>query len=191
MRTLRITASLLAVALMLPLRAEANADDSWLDAPIMNWNTSGMAVPVPEQGQLIQSDARCPTRPGETTEDSVLSAAGWQLYGAYQAGWGVRVIWAKSGTDGMCRPAGYQGFVFVDGALAGTIAPAPMVARFDGAAQDAQLISADNVSARFLRYATSDPLCCPSRPQASVQYRIDRAPAGPVLVPTNINQPQS
>ncbi len=33
------------------------------------------------------------------------------------------VVLGRSGVDGMCRPLGYQGFVFVGGRFAGTLAP--------------------------------------------------------------------
>jgi len=33
----------------------------------------------------------------------------------------------------------------------------------------------------FLRYVDTDPLCCPSR-LTTVRYRIERRPAGPVVV---------
>ena len=111
-------------------------------------------------------------------------AAGWTLYHGYQAGYGVLVIWALSGYDGMCRPMGYQAFVFAEGAFAGTIAPAPMNSRTDGSAQTVQLLSGD-VTATFSRYARNDPACCPSRPDVRVGYIVERGPGGPVLVPVH------
>ena len=82
----------------------------------------------------------------------------------------------------MCRPLGYQSFVFVDGVFAGTIAPEPMNSRTDGAASDVKLWYADQVSAEYLRYAPDDPLCCPSSTD-SVQFTIEDTPQGPVLNP--------
>jgi hypothetical protein len=41
------------------------------------------------------------------------------------------------------------------------------------------------VTAEFARFATTDPLCCPSS-RMTVRYRIDRTPAGPVVVPVDV-----
>ncbi len=109
-------------------------------------------------------------------------AAGWTFYNGCQAGWGLRVIWALSGYDPMCRPLGYQVFVFADGAFAGTVAPAPMDSRTDGSLQNVQLVGGA-VAATFARYAPSDPACCPSRPEVYVGYTVERGPTGPRLDP--------
>ena len=65
--------------------------------------------------------------------------AGWTLYGPLQSFGDASLIVAGSDVDGMCRPLGYQGFVFVGDVLAGTIAPAPMDSRSDGAETEAML----------------------------------------------------
>lgn len=39
------------------------------------------------------------------------------------------------------------------------------------------------LSARLVRYASSDPRCCPSRGAVRVDYRVERTPDGPVLRP--------
>ena len=165
-----------------PLLAQ---DGVWLDGGFTSWNTPGMAVPA---APLIDGnpDPRCTQRdrPPETEEDRALVAAGWRLFLPYQRGWGVTVLAALAASDGMCRPIGYQWFVFVDGVFAGTVAPQPMNARTDGAGQDVHLWFADQLSAEFVRYAPTDPLCCPSGGTTTVEYRIDRGAAGPVLVPT-------
>jgi hypothetical protein len=135
-------------------------------------------APAPD----IPPDPRCPTVAGrwaETPDDLALVQAGWQLYGSYQAGWGLRVIKALGGYDGMCRPMHFNEFVFVDGVFAGTISPQPMDSRTDGTGQVIGL-GPDQVTARFSRYTPADPLCCPSG-EAIVQYRIDRTGAQPVL----------
>jgi len=41
------------------------------------------------------------------------------------------------------------------------------------------------VTADFARYASTDPLCCPSS-RVTVRYRIDRTAAGPVVAPVEI-----
>jgi hypothetical protein len=81
----------------------------------------------------------------------------------------------------MCRPLGYQAFVFVAGRFAGTLSPQPMNARSDGMLKSAQLYDR-MVFASFNRYAEADPLCCPTR-TTEVSYRIDTGAADPLLVP--------
>ena len=120
------------------------------------------------------------TRWAEGPEDQALVDAGWKLYGSYQAGWGVRVIKALSGHDGMCRPLGFQEFVFADGRFAGTISPVVMDSRTDGSGRVIGL-DQDGLTARFSRYSPEDPLCCPSG-ESMVQYDLERGDAGPVLV---------
>ena len=66
----------------------------------------------------------------------------------------------------MCRPVNLQQFVFVGGVFAGTLAPAPMVPRSDGALTDAGISAADRLFAFFDRYGPDDPLCCPSEETA-------------------------
>ena len=115
------------------------------------------------------TDPRCVERerPAETAEDNALIAEGWHLFLPYQRGWGVTLISGLASYDGMCRPLGYQSFVFVDGVFAGTVSPEPMDSRTTGAAHDVNLWYADQVSAEYLRYAPDDPLCCASRPTPS------------------------
>lgn len=163
------------------------ADGAWLDAPLVPWNTPGMAVPAAPPDGLALADPRCgrQQRPPETAEDDAVVAAGWVLFNAYQSGWGVRVIDGLAGYDGMCRPMGYQGFVFVDGVFAGTVSPVPMASRFDGAGRTAVIQPpGDELSAVFARYTKDDPLCCPSA-ASYVTYRIDRVDGSPVLVPVS------
>lgn len=177
-------------------RAEvARADGSWMDGALPQWNVPGSAVPLAPTSDPAQDDnlARCgrDERPPETAEDAAVTLAGWRLFGAYQAGWSIQVIPALSGYDGMCRPWGFQEFVFVDGQFAGTISPEPMNSRFDGAATSVRLVAEDRIFATFVRYNQTDPLCCPSRTSA-VSYRIERTDAGPVLVPMSAStQPTS
>ena len=85
----------------------------------------------------------------------------------------------------MCRPLGYQVFVFVGEAFAGTLSPVPMDSRTDGAEVDVWLDAADYVRARFDRYTPADPLCCPSRTSV-VAYEVRRALRGAVVVPARV-----
>jgi hypothetical protein len=82
----------------------------------------------------------------------------------------------------------FNGFVFAGGRFAGTLAPTPMASRFDGALTGAPTLAPGGASltATFLRYAPDDPLCCPSRPEARVTYRLEGLPGAPVLTPVAI-----
>jgi hypothetical protein len=173
-----------AIILTLMLSSPVSAqDETWLDGDLASWNTPGMAIPA---APTIDgnTDSRCVERerPVETAEDNALIAEGWHLFLPYQRGWGVTLISGLASYDGMCRPLGYQSFVFVDGVFAGTVSPEPMNSRTTGAARDVNLWYADQVSAEYVRYAADDPLCCPSSTD-SVQFTIDDTPDGPVLNP--------
>jgi len=169
--------------LFVSLPATAAQQASWLDGNLASWNTPGMAIP-PAPTIEGNTDPRCAERerPAETAEDKALTAAGWHLFLPYQRGWGVTLISGLSAYDGMCRPLGYQSFVFVNGDLAGTIAPEPMNSRTDGAVSDVKLWFKNQLSAEFVRYTPDDPLCCPSS-TTSVNYTIETTANGPVLNP--------
>jgi hypothetical protein len=164
----------------------AQAEGGWLESRTPpRWNTPGMALPTaPQAGEDdFGLESMCLARAArwaETPQDQAVTDAGWSLYSAYHAGWGVMVVSGTSGYDGMCRPVGYQDFVFVDGTFAGTLSPELMTSRSTGAGTVLNLFS-DTLSARFVRYADTDALCCPSRPSVVVTYNIERAPAGPVV----------
>lgn len=176
-----LLAALLLAALAVPA-LPARADGSWLDQPLANWNVAGAALPTAPSGDF--SNPRCgqDARPVDTADDQAVSDAGWTLFGAYQGGWGITVVSGLSGYDGMCRPFGYQFFVFVDGAFAGTISPDTMDSRFDGSATIVRLEAQGRITAQFSRYSESDPLCCPSR-LSFVSYGFDDSQGTPVLVP--------
>jgi hypothetical protein len=160
-----------------------------LDDQSVTWNTAGMPMPHPVQnrpGPATEVDTRCTNqaRPAETDEDRALERAGWTIFGSYEAGWGVRVVRGLAGYDGMCRPLEYQAFVFVDGKLAGTLSPAPMGSRTDGALSDSNLYPGDRIVAQYVRYTEQDALCCPSA-TSTVEYTIDRSGASAVVVRQN------
>jgi hypothetical protein len=170
------------LSLMLPSPASAQ-EETWLDGDLASWNMPGMAIPTAPTVDG-NPDPRCAERerPAETAEDDALISEGWRLFLPYQRGWGVTLISALAGYDGMCRPLGYQSFVFVDGVFAGTVSPEPMDSRTTGAASDVNLWYADQVSAEYLRYAPDDPLCCASSTD-SVNFTIADTSEGPVLNP--------
>ncbi len=171
---------------------------AWLDDERpARWHARAPVVSAPPRIDG-NNDPRCreSERPAETAEDKQVAAKGWRLFHEYQGGWNVKVIWALSGYDGMCRPLGYQVFVFVRGVYAGTLSPDAMNSRTDASLSSVQLaapaVAGDLLVARFQRYTDSDPLCCPSR-RTVVRYRIDRVQGAPVVVPvgatTTTNEP--
>jgi hypothetical protein len=183
-------ASAVGVAALVLLVCPLSCLAAWLDpdSPAA-WNQPGGAVP---QAPRVEGngDPRCreSERPAETPEDHAVTARGWRLFHDYQAGWGLKVIWALASYDGMCRPWGYQVFVFTRGIFAGTLSPRPMDSRTDASLFSVQLLSrlagADPLAATFERYAGTDPLCCPSR-RTVVRYRVDRSQGSPLLVPVS------
>jgi hypothetical protein len=164
----------------------AVADTSWLDQPLTNWNQAGMALPqAPPMDPATNPQCLPQGRPVETDADQAVADAGWTLFGGYEGGWNTYVVRALSGYDGMCRPLGYNAFVFVDGQFAGTISPDLMNSRTDGAGDVRVFAAKDALFAEFRRYSATDPLCCPSR-SATVFYQVSRTAAGPVLVPQSV-----
>ncbi|MGH2586332.1 MAG: LppP/LprE family lipoprotein [Dehalococcoidia bacterium] len=180
--------------------AVARADGAWLDQqPLQNWNQPGMPIPhapvVPAgEGDIRQGDFP-PTclgtiRQPQTDEDSAVAARGWHLVGAFQGGYGAMIVIGTSSFDGMCRPVGFQEFVFFHQTFIGTISPQLMDSRTDGVVQDVNISpsfsgmtpAAPSLTASFSRYTANDALCCPSA-VSTVNYEIQRAPAGWVLVP--------
>ncbi len=168
-----------------PLTGTARADGGWLDeAPLQQWNTAGMALPAaPPLGPADAIDPRClgTARVPESAEDGIVTAAGWRLSGAARAGEGITVVGGTISYDGMCRPFGYQLFVFADGRFAGTVSPVLMNSRMDGAAVLPTITGPDRLSVDFVRYTDQDPLCCPSR-TTLVTYQIARGKCGSVLL---------
>ena len=167
--------------------AAGPAAAAWLDADTPDqWSSRDGAVPpAPKVDGNDDPRGRETERPAETREDRALTARGWRLFREYLGGWGIRVVWALSGYDGMCRPLGYQVFVFAGGKLAGTLSPTAMNSRTDASLTSLQLLGprasdGPTITATFHRYAESDPLCCPTR-RTAVQYRVDRSQRAPVL----------
>jgi hypothetical protein len=95
---------------------------------------------------------------------------------------GFIVIRGTASYDGMCRPRQYQAFVFVRGVFAGTLSPAPMDSRTDGALGRVFLRGKDQSTAEYVRYTAEDPACCPSS-TTTVVFEIARD--GPVLRPVH------
>jgi len=146
---------------------------SWLDDPKpVSWTTAGAAIPrAPHPTGTFEPRCRALTRPPESQADKQLTEQGWDLIGAYQGGWGVRVLEGAASYDGMCRPLAYQEFVFVRGVFAGTLSPGAMDSRADGSLNRVTLQGDRRLVADYARYTRSDALCCPSR-TTSVVFEI-------------------
>ena len=176
----RIVLSVLAVLLAVSATAGSTAS-SWLDsASLQPWNHPGLSLPSAPPPR--NPDPRCGqrARPPGSAEDRQLRAQGWDLIGAPTEGAGVHVVGAASDYDGMCRPRQYQFFVFSGGAFAGTLSPALMDSRTDGALNGVALQGDRKLEARYARYAAADPLCCPSR-TTIVLFSLASDP--PILTP--------
>jgi hypothetical protein len=180
-----VSALLLSLMLLLVTPWHSDAGSDWLDGDLISWNVPGMAVPVaPGESGVLAGVAYCESsvRPPETAEDAQVADRGWLLSAPYQLGWGISLVQGFLQFDAQCRPVPYQQFVFVDGVFAGTLAPEAMLPRTDGALADVW-IRADEVGARYDRYAAGDGLCCPSA-QTRVSFAVERTAAGPVVTPT-------
>ena len=163
-------------------------DDSWLDRTPTNWNRRMSGLPRPiSSGGVTGAQTRCRefVREPDTPAERALVRAGWLLYGAVQLYGLTKVVTAMSGVDGMCRPLGFQAFVYWEGSYAGSLSPEAMNSRTDGALTNIRLVSATRLLAEFARYKASDPLCCPSR-TSHVTYRINRDDL-PLVTPVNIH----
>jgi hypothetical protein len=191
--TLWTALALAALTLSLGMSRHVLADGAWLDQrPLANWNKAGeqipLAMPVPS---TVNPQCATSARPPETDEDRDVAARGWLLVGTYQGGYGVLVITGTSDFDGMCRPMGFQTFVFYHGTFIGTISPDLMNSRTDGVQREVfispsfgRVGAPPSLSASFSRYSMTDPLCCPSA-TSSVEYRIEYTNGGWVLVATS------
>jgi len=171
--------------MILSARLASGGSGGWLDAALPDWNGTGNPLPrAPAPKGDPPTDPRCASalRPPVTAAERAVAAAGWSLIGQVRAAGATTVLLAEASVDGMCRPWDYQGFVFVKGRFAGTLSPALMDARTDGALSVARLLSPTEVEVVFVRYVDADPLCCPSR-LSTVRYRIERRRQGPTVVP--------
>lgn len=153
---------------------------SWFDEPkIAAWNTAGQPAPsAPKVQDSLNPRCQDLARPPQSEEDTQLRDRGWNLVGAFQGGWQILVIRGAATFDGMCRPMQFQDFVFVRDSFAGTLAPAPMDSRTDGALSRVTLQGPTQLIAEYQRYGKSDALCCPSR---VTQVAFDIATDSPVV----------
>jgi hypothetical protein len=164
---------------------------SWLDRPLTNWNDPGRPMPVamPTGETIIEMAKRCDLAVRRRTlGERALADAGWLPYLHVDreiVDRDVEIVGGMTEADGMCRPSDFNVFVFVGGRLAGTLSPLAMTSRVDGAIGAVRLAADDTIAAEFVRFADSDPLCCPSG-RVTVRYRIDRKGPQPVVVPVSL-----
>ncbi len=163
---------------------------SWLEQkPLTNWNKPGASIPKNSNQESVNA-AYCKQqiRNPSTPEERAVKAAGWTLSngrGETKNSGGVVLVKGQTNFDGMCRPLGYQEFVFVNGIIAGTTSPYPMNARADGALFQTDIETPSRLKTRFFRYTQQDALCCPSR-TSEVTYRIDTANSTPIVLPIQV-----
>jgi LppP/LprE lipoprotein len=170
----------------------AMADTSWLDQPPKAWNIAGAAAPTaPAISSGVQAICRTREVAASGPEEAQVAAAGWLIedYWKIQRQGKVVPVLANSDYDGMCRPWGFNGFVFVDGHFAGTISPVNMNSRDDGVLQTAPtLMSGGVLQATFLRYTAKDPRCCPALPPTRVTCKIAETGSSQILLQVTIGQ---
>jgi heat shock protein HslJ len=169
---------------------QTRAQSSWLDRRLSNWNRQSgnfpqLPRPPASRGESTNS-RRCrqEVREPANAAERALVRRGWSLYGPVYSYGMTRIVTALSSFDGMCRPLGFQAFVYLEGRYAGTLSPAPMDSRSDGSLTDVHVNSATRISADFARYRDADPLCCPSR-ISSVVYNFP-ANDRPTISPRNV-----
>ena len=178
------------LALTLSVSAAQSTPSSWLDRPLASWNRAGGPVPQAPGGDEATASVirRCQlTPPRSTSAERAVEAAGWIPF------WNVdqqlvrddvEIVGGMRGADGMCRPLTYNLFVFVGGRFAGVLSPTPMTSRLDGSSGVVRM-APPAITAEFARFASTDPLCCPSS-RVTVRYRIERTAAGPVVAPVEV-----
>ena len=186
----RVTPLALAVGLTFALTTPPHAQaPSWLDKPALGWNVSAAQIPrapnSTEAGAAILKRCQMDDRRG-TAGERAIAAAGWTPFLVFDrelVNGDLEIIGGLAGADGMCRPMGFNVFVFVGGRYAGTLSPAPMDSRTDGTVGAVRILDPNTISGEFSRYTDKDALCCPSS-RVSVTYRIDRTPRGPTVTAT-------
>lgn len=168
---------------------------TWLDSMPKNWNVPGMAAP-PKAPPLQGANPNCRTREvvPSNADENLLTGMGWKLeayWPALQSG-DLTLVTALAGYDGMCRPLAFNVFVFAGGKYAGRLSPVPMNSRTDGVlatpnGKSGVTVQPDRtIQAVFTRYASTDPLCCPSRGTTTVTYQVQTPSGGPVVVPVGL-----
>lgn len=153
---------------VLGIAAQPKEKPLWLDAAPKQWNKPGANIPrgqklVSDDDEFMRKQCLPGVRQPMTPEARAVVARGWMLVIETHDNRGISVVTGMENFDGMCRPTRYQDFVFVNGRYAGTLSPALMDSRTDGASIRAAFPDPGKIYAEFERYSVRDPLCCPSR----------------------------
>jgi hypothetical protein len=166
--------------------------ESWLDRPLVNWNTPDRSIPaaVTNREAVAEITKRCASLQvrRSTQGERAVSEAGWLpflMFDRQIMARDVEIIGGLAAADGMCRPVDFNVFVFAAGQFAGTLSPDRMASRSDSSVGGAIRLADDVISAEFARYASADALCCPSG-RVTVRYRIDRRGPFPLVVPASV-----
>lgn len=161
----------------------------WLEKdPITNWNKAGENIPkAPKTDGLLPTSKSCRSlvRAANIDLDQRITSANWALFGSLQVFGKTTIIAGLAGFDSMCRPLGYQAFVFVNGRFAGTVSPIAMNARTDGSFKHIYLMQEDKILVEFDRYGLEDLPGTPSH-TSYVTFLIKKTKKGPIIVPDNI-----
>ena len=164
----------------------------WLEKPAVNWNQPQFGLPKAPKTSGENWGSGCASQnPAELSdEERAVTEAGWTLLGPEERLRDTLNVTGMTGMDGMCRPMGYQVFMFVKGQFAGTYSPSPMNARSDGALGGTHFVSESVITGTFYRYRPSDPLCCPFGTDL-VTYGVETQNGKPVLVLKSIRMAKS
>lgn len=194
----RVRSALFASALLLCCTTAAvpqtPTGTTWLDRPLASWNLDGrfpaVASPNERRDQIL---ARCQVPASRTDGHRALEGLGWIAYDHLDRSLSqgdVEIVAGMMDADDMCRPVGFQLFVFVAGRLAGTLSPDVMTTGQDASAGAVRIVNPDTISAEFARYGNKDAPCCPTA-RVSVRYRIDRSGSQPMLTPLEVRTTRS
>jgi hypothetical protein len=176
--------------LVAALGGQAPPPASWLDKPLDRWNAPGAALPrapiTPGSESPAALAKRCQFADDRSTPPArAIAEAGWIPFLHFDqklARDGVEIVDGLTAADGMCRPRGYNVFVFVDGRFAGTLSPAAMNSREDASAGAVRILNGTTITAEFARYTDKDALCCPSA-RVTVTFTIEQSAGGAVVKP--------
>lgn len=156
----------------------------WLDdQPLPSWNSRSREILQTKKISPAELK-RCAVtvRPPMLAQDKLLTKMNWTLVGAAHVFGKTTVVTTADGFDGMCRPLGVIARVFVGNLVAGTLSPGPTDSRTDTSLTNVRLTSEKNLTAEYVRYRESDPLCCPYKTEA-VTFVIKPDGANFLLVP--------
>jgi hypothetical protein len=174
------------MALVVQAAAPAAQSASWLDRPIVQWQSAGTAMPSPppkkESTPALAKRCASIVITGSPA-DALLAQAGWVPFLHVDrriARDDVEVVGGMATASPSCAPATFNLFVFVGGRFAGTLSPALMETAHDGVAGSVRLTGQGTLTAEFARYTAADAECCPSS-IVRVTYRLNRQGSAPVV----------